>query len=633
MTTTGFLPAAPLSAETKEPYTWRILLRTTKHPFLDNAVRERLGRELKAALQPSLGPLGSVEVIDLATATNLDAISKEFQAKGFAALEPAANRPLNGIKYHGLNIDYKEGAYQLNARQYDGFTGLASPLLRTKIVRTPDQIARMAGILLEPDLGAVGTVEVIPTDATHVMLVMRGNALGPVETLVKKGDIFAVSVIKENKPTGLVGAPVQFTLLKVVEPVANGSCKCVILTRWASPFGREARKAAGIRAMKLPTIQSPVRVQLVDRNGKPHTRGSTLAITASDIDLTAKPTDTDRFEWRDGLYRSLRPFTGVACISLGLNGQAPQFFPVPVLSEDVLTLSFNIDPVAEKRAEFVRDCNDLRFRVADLFIAQHANAAALSKLLDATQNRDALARAETGRDTIAAAEKLLSEELKQLLLQPGATSDPTAKEILDACDRQLLAVRDGVSQLVTTIASLKDAIGKAGSAGNLEKDFRGQELATRIKDLLARGEVPEAIDAYDQLVKLFPSEDSYRDSREKLKAEWAPKDDVHRQARDVIRTLAAAKTVDEFKAVNDLLRKAIPLLKAKKDRLGLRKLLNTYEPALSTFNELVLTQDRQPASAEKQQALAALDEVLEGLKQMMILTRIDLKELSPDPKK
>jgi len=63
-----------------------------------------------------------------------------------------------------------------------------------------------------------------------------------------------------------------------------------VLSRWASPFGRESRRAAGIRALKLTTIVAPLTVQLVDRAGKPHPRASQLNISASDIDFNAKAT-------------------------------------------------------------------------------------------------------------------------------------------------------------------------------------------------------------------------------------------------------------------------------------------------------------------------------------------------------
>ena len=46
------------------------------------------------------------------------------------------------------------GAFHLATRQFDGFTGMTMPLLRMRTVRSLDQIARVAGLLLEPDCHA-----------------------------------------------------------------------------------------------------------------------------------------------------------------------------------------------------------------------------------------------------------------------------------------------------------------------------------------------------------------------------------------------------------------------------------------------------------------------------------------------
>src|SRR4051794_10084090 len=57
--------SAQIDAEAKTPYVWRVVLKTEAHPLLSSAFREQVRRDLMAALQPALGPLGTVEVIDL----------------------------------------------------------------------------------------------------------------------------------------------------------------------------------------------------------------------------------------------------------------------------------------------------------------------------------------------------------------------------------------------------------------------------------------------------------------------------------------------------------------------------------------------------------------------------------------
>src|SRR5580692_3940414 len=124
------LTVSPLSAqldpEPKTPYLWRIVLKVQPHPLLTPTFREQLKRDLEASLQPALGTLGTVDVIDLTDTPrdHWDSLWQQFDDKGFAALE--APRDLTGAKTHFLKLEYKDGLYLLEARQHDGFAGLSS---------------------------------------------------------------------------------------------------------------------------------------------------------------------------------------------------------------------------------------------------------------------------------------------------------------------------------------------------------------------------------------------------------------------------------------------------------------------------------------------------------------------------
>ena len=125
-------PPAPaqLDAEPKQPYQWRVVLTAKPHPLVTPEFRERVKRDVVAALQTGLGALGTVEVIDLAELPRdkWEPLWQQFDDKGFAALD--APRDLTGAKTHFLRIEYRDGKFHLEARQYDGFTGLSSPLVR-----------------------------------------------------------------------------------------------------------------------------------------------------------------------------------------------------------------------------------------------------------------------------------------------------------------------------------------------------------------------------------------------------------------------------------------------------------------------------------------------------------------------
>src|SRR5438552_2069921 len=73
-----------LDPEASGPCLWRIVVKTEPHPLLTGAFRDQLRRDLIAALQPAIGPLGTVDVIDLddALAGKTDSLVQDFAAKG-----------------------------------------------------------------------------------------------------------------------------------------------------------------------------------------------------------------------------------------------------------------------------------------------------------------------------------------------------------------------------------------------------------------------------------------------------------------------------------------------------------------------------------------------------------------------
>ena len=86
---TGAPALAQLDPEPKHPYLWRVVLAVRPHPLLTQDFRTQLKRDLLAALQPGLGNLGAVEVIDLTELPRdqWEPLWQQFDDKGFAALD------------------------------------------------------------------------------------------------------------------------------------------------------------------------------------------------------------------------------------------------------------------------------------------------------------------------------------------------------------------------------------------------------------------------------------------------------------------------------------------------------------------------------------------------------------------
>lgn len=637
-----------LDPEPNAPYRWQIGIRCNQHPVLSPAVRQQLARELRAALQATIDTAGEVSVIDFTNTPDVtNPVLKAFIDRGWAALDPDPARELTGIKTHILTVNYTDGEFHLAARQLDGFTGIASPVLRKQSVRAVDMLGRVAALLIEPDFGPVGTVNTFSSDPEHVTVTFRGVALASPANWIKKGDVLVVSAIREitkpidpknplprdfrgQLPTMRTGVPFSFTLLKVLEiPDNTGTSKCIVLTRFKDPWARDmlARSASrriGLRAMKLATIEAKVKLRLIGQDGTPHVKGSLIQVTGTDLDFSAQPGPDDVLKYESGTYRSGRVFNNVACIQVGLEGGRVELFPVPVLSEDPVFLRFDVKADDEERATFASECNGYRTKVADLVLAQRALFEKVNKFLDVSKNRDALTTATSGQTAVIEAHKLLVDELKQLRERPRA-GEENIKRILDASEKQLAAVEKGIGELNKTMGLLDEVAKKSDDPSKLEAEFRAKELAERIKDYRARGDIPEALEALDKLVNLMPGDQKLKDEREKLQAEWAPKDDEHRKARDAMRKWQLAKTLDEFKEQVFIIKRAVDILIRKGDKLGLRKLMNSFEPVYSILGKLLA--DTDGTTEEGAMTVKEMEKLIELIRVVEDETRNGLNKL------
>jgi hypothetical protein len=652
----SFAPAqtrAPLDPEPNAPYRWQVGLRCANHPVLSATVRQQLARELRAALQATLDTAGEVEVVDFTNAIDdKHAVLKAFAERGWAALEPDPLRELTGFKTHILTVDYKDGVFHLATRQLDGFTGIASPIVRKQTCRSVDTLARIAALLVEPDFGPVGTLSSIAADDEHVKVTFRGTALANPSKWVRKGDVLVVAAVREitrpadpknplpkdfrgELPKMRTGVPYSFTLLKVEEkPDDTGTAKCAILSRFKDPWmrdmlARDARRRIGLRAMKLATIDAKVKLRLVGQDGSPHVKGSLIQVTGTDLDFNAQPGPEDVLKYESGTYRSGRVFNNVACIQVGLEGGRIELFPVPVLSEDPVLLRFDVKAEDEERAAFANECNGYRTKVADLVLSQRALFEKVNKFLDVSKNRDALATATGGQAAVIEAHKVLIDELKQLRERPRA-GEEAIKKILDAGDKQLAAVEKGIGELNKTMGLLDEVAKKSDDPSKLEAEFRAKELAERIKDFRSRGDIPEALEAMEKLINLVPGNQAFKDEREKLQAEWTPKDDEHRKARDAMKKWATSKTYDEMKENAFPTKKAVEILVRKADKLGLRKLLNSFEPIYSALGKMVA--DTDGTTEEGTKTLAEMEKLKELIRVIEDDARIGLNKLVNEKK-
>src|SRR5688572_7372880 len=82
-------PAAAIDPELRAPYRLRVAVRTGDHAALTKHFRAEVTKAVTSALQAALGPIGSVEAVDLneTPADKLDPVLRIVAERGLEALD------------------------------------------------------------------------------------------------------------------------------------------------------------------------------------------------------------------------------------------------------------------------------------------------------------------------------------------------------------------------------------------------------------------------------------------------------------------------------------------------------------------------------------------------------------------
>lgn len=635
--------AAPpqLDPQPSTPYLWRVAVQFKPNALLPIALQQQIAREVKATLHAAVGELADVQVIDLAAvpAKDREPLWKAFAETGWAALDAPAARKITGVKTHFLTVDVRNGKYHLEARQHDGDTGLASPAVRTQETASAEKVGRVAGMILMRDFGPVATVEEYDPAEGTVAVRFRAGAAGPLERFVQPGDVLAVAAVvtptrraaRTGEPAERDGKPREFTLIRLTEQTGVGAFRGRVLTRWRNPLPYSTG-VAGFRAIKLATVEGPLAVKLVrPGSGEPIPVGGLIRVRAMDAEYTARPDPRDAFDLRDGVFRSPRAMRNAAVVVVGVGTVREEKFPVPVLGiGSPVTLPFEPSDADAARATFARACEELRARVADARLTQVALFDGVGKLIAEGKYQEALDRATKGLERLQQTDKSLTAEVGRLRSEPGAT-DPVAVGWLDSSDGLLQGLRLGEPALRAKIDDLHAAIEKSKDPTRFEREFRAKELMARIKQRLEQGDGTDALALYDQLIALTGGQADIKAAREKLEAEWTPKTEEQKAAREYVagNEWRGASSVEQLKAALPNLQKAADALLAANDKYGLHGMLASLEPAYTRIKEQVDLLDGD--SSADRPILTELQKVLSGLQEIETKAREKLKALDPPP--
>jgi hypothetical protein len=546
--------SAALPAEAMKPYRLQVVLHVAEHPILTGVFQERVQRELHDSLQAALGGLARVEVV------RDHPRLQEVETKGLKHALDGWNF-INDTKIQFVFIDFVDGRYEIQARQYDGSAGLPSPVVRRASTTERLLVARNAGLIIDKDFGLVGTIT--HKDDKKVEVTFKGGGLGTsLERWVKKDDIFAVAEIVDQAGAGQVAFRVPWTLLQVSAEPKDGKVACLLHHRWGNPLP-DAAGVLGYRCLKLGTIKAPLRLRVVsdDKLGTP-LNGKRVQI--SGVSFQDEPLDKLNTN-SDGLASSAHPYKNVAFVIILEGGMVLAKIPIAIVDERIIPIPVNTNVKVEARGQIVLRKDRWLGRVFD------AIAVASSVVNDVNgkvgESREAaMKKAQDGLRGLEAETKNLKAEHDALVKEAGQ-----AQMTLDLTqgEQYLRELQDQANNLQTYITKLSAIV-------NEEKDPKRQKW----KEMAQQAKLLEAAADYDQAITLYEKvfEAGYEDAElkryvDKLKSVWPLKNDKHLKAETFIyQTWPKVEFASQMKAALPEAREAFETCKGLGDWMRLRKL-------------------------------------------------------------
>lgn len=552
---------AALDPEIDKPYHLQLVLSFAERRVFTPVFRENVERELRDSLQTAFGAVVNV------TAVREHPLLAEAWSKGLQKTLDGI-RLVSDTKTHFVLIDHDKGHYEIQARQHDGSTGLASPEVRR--ARTADRllVARAAALMVEQDFGAIGTLPPVAgkqEQGQSITVSVKGGQLGPgVERLVKKEEVFLVAQITQTA-AGLRSVLVPGVVLQAAEEPRDGACVCWLYYRYvpALPAGTGV---LGFRAVKVATTESRLRLRVVRNDDRRE------ALTGLNVALSsglAGPAETQSTSLGEPLlsrhtYRHLA-FAQIYKGNVPLTGR----FPVPVLGDVAQPCPVGVTPEAERRGAVETRLRNWGSRWYDAWLVYGSLVADFNKTSE-TAPETALKTSRQGLAQLGSDLVSLDGELGAIRAEAGKPELGLVTELAEGQQR-LKELRSRYDTLVKSVDDLEKALAK-------QKDPRIKELQA----LLNRARVLESELEFDQALALYgkvladapAAAQGLHEHVKKLRDGWALKDEEHRDARAfVYETWSSLK---EAARIKDRLPDAwrfFDVCRKAGDRLTLRKLL------------------------------------------------------------
>jgi hypothetical protein len=600
------LEGRSLASEARKPYHLRIVVHVAPHRLLTDLFREQVARELGEGLQAALGELARVQVSEKHPL--LPEILRQGLERGLAGVTDRS-----AGKTHFVLIDYREGLYEIRVRQFDGQLGLPGPVVRRDRTRDRALVARVAGLLIEQDLGWRGTVASEPDDAGRVKVELDAGGLGvPLDRWIKPGDVFQLVQVL---PSG-AGNLKDWAGLRVVEAPKDGVCVAHLFNRF------KLEKAAGLRCVKVSTVRAPLRLRLVEE--LPGGRRDRLktpvqlqirrkGFEGEESSLLALMRDGQRDLDTSGLGLGDKGwFDGLAFVSVLSGGKVRARVPLILVDDRLVVLP--VPPAAGEDSELLGSrIANLRRNVTDSFLVQTELFREINELgkqpgersRAIARVRDALARSREDHARLSVERANLAKEVDR----------KAEKERVDwkGIDQQLEQIKEGADELQKHVARL-EAIDREE---NDPKRRRWLEEIQRAKLLEKEFELGQAIAIYEQVQREGFKSDDLTTRLAEWKKLWdlAPGDEKFQAARAFIYKTWPGLGTDQLKDRLKDAENALAECRRVGDKVGARKLQKaTQTHAARLVKELEsLRPDLNP---EDDKRVQVIKEVAKGLQDL-----------------
>lgn len=563
----GMASAAGLDPEAKRPYKLQVVLHFARSSQLTPTFQDQTKRQIRDNLQAALGDMATVEVVQNPS----DPMFQDVLARGLdRALVDGGKLGNDPKKTHFVFISFDKGHYEIQARQLDGYTGLASPIVRQ--IRIPwekqAQVARTASRMVASDFGLVGTLS--DPKGENVTVVIKAGLLAPsLERWIQKGDIFRVAEIISLGGSARRADARPFELLKVSEVGKDGTCVCQILSSYAKPLER-SNGNQGFRCLRLHPAQDHVRLRLVDsKEGKPIPRSSVIVGKQGFGDTNEQLSTDDQ-----GFVESEQPYQNVAYVKIPIphSVQARNYLiPVDIVGDRTVVCRIAQGADDPAQADLARRFNRWRSRLGDY---RAALSTSIDRINASSQKPPDQILKEAEQVRKEAGDELQEIERELLAIKDAQKAGTTAPLPIKDGDQQLAHMRERFKSFEKRVHDIEEIIKKE----NDPQTLRLKQLVVEARNLEDVAEYDKALKIYETVLAGRPDDKALATYVAHRKAEWEPKSDAHRKARQVIyEEWPKCANARDMKAKIASVKQALATCREAKDYLSPRKLRITIQ--------------------------------------------------------